>query len=307
MCTEYKAFVTGQSGQYLGHEAAGEVVEVAQPGRVKVGDRVVVMPLYPCGTCPLCVSGEYIHCETAVDFAAFTGSREGSATMMQYLLKPDWLLPRIPDDVSDEDGSLACCALGPSYGAFSRMHLGAAETVLITGLGPVGLGAVINAAFRGARVLAVEPNPWRAELALRLGAEQVLNPNEHADSSELVAQIRSLTGGRGPDCGLDCSGTPAAHRLLIDAVRRKGRIAFVGECSQDTVLRISPDMIRKGLTLIGSWHYNLTEFGGIMQVVRRSPGLGALVTHRFPFSRIQEAFETLAGQETGKVLLMPWH
>src|SRR5690349_9075626 len=72
MCTEYKAFLAGIPGEYLGHEAAGEVVEVAQPGRVKVGDRVVVMPLYPCGACPLCVSGDYIHCQRPVSVAEFT-------------------------------------------------------------------------------------------------------------------------------------------------------------------------------------------------------------------------------------------
>ena len=54
MCTEYKAFADGREGTGLGHEAAGEVVDIAQPGRVSVGDRVVVMPQYPCGACPLC-------------------------------------------------------------------------------------------------------------------------------------------------------------------------------------------------------------------------------------------------------------
>src|ERR1051326_1036994 len=64
MCTEYKSFVSGQKVEQLGHEAAGEVVAVAQPGRVRLGDRVVVMPVYPCGKCPLCISGDYIHCES---------------------------------------------------------------------------------------------------------------------------------------------------------------------------------------------------------------------------------------------------
>jgi threonine dehydrogenase-like Zn-dependent dehydrogenase len=61
MCTEYKGFVAGRQGEYLGHEAAGEVVAIAQPGQVNVGDRVVVMPQTPCGKCALCLAGEYIH------------------------------------------------------------------------------------------------------------------------------------------------------------------------------------------------------------------------------------------------------
>jgi L-iditol 2-dehydrogenase len=302
MCTEYKAFLSGTPGEYLGHEAAGEVVEIAQPCRVKVGDRVVVQPLYACATCELCVAGDYIHCERPADVAAFTGSREGSATMMQYLVKPDWLLSAIPDGVSYEDGSLACCALGPSYGAYQRMRVGAVDTVLVTGLGPVGLGAVVNARFRGARVIGVDTNAWRAARALEMGAEAVFDPRDDA----AVHRVRELTGGRGADAGIDCSGSPQAHRLLIDAVRRRGRIAFVGECSQETVIRVSPDLIRKGLTLAGSWHYNLTDYPGVMQVIRRSPLLPLLVSHVFPMSRVQEAFETLAGQETAKVLLKPF-
>ncbi len=89
MCTEYKAFAEGKNQDHFGHEAAGEVVEIAQPGKVKVGDRVVVMPGNPCGKCAYCLDGEYIHCQDGVDFAAFHGSRHGSATMAQYLVKQD--------------------------------------------------------------------------------------------------------------------------------------------------------------------------------------------------------------------------
>ena len=67
MCTEYKAYKDGQPTDRIGHEAAGEVVAVAQPGRVKIGDRVVVMPQYPCGKCDLCYAGDYIHCENTVN------------------------------------------------------------------------------------------------------------------------------------------------------------------------------------------------------------------------------------------------
>ena len=118
MCCEYKAFISDQNRDFLGHEAVGEVVAVAQPGPVRVGDRVVVMPQYPCGKCPLCIAGEFIHCENNYDFTKFVGSSEGSATMAQYLLKPSWLLPPIPEAVSYEHASLALCALGPTFGAF---------------------------------------------------------------------------------------------------------------------------------------------------------------------------------------------
>ena len=302
MCAEYKGFVAGHKSDSLGHEAAGEVVEVAQPGRVQVGDRVVVMPMYPCGTCESCVAGDYIYCENTYDFTAFAGTSEGHATMAQYLLKPAWLLPQIPDGVSYEHGSLACCALGPSFGAFQRMGLSAFDTVLITGAGPVGLGALVNARFRGARVLVMESVPYRAERAKQMGVEGVLHPED----PEALDKIKDLTDGKGVDCALDCSGSVQAERFCIDATRRRGTVGFIGECSAELGIRVSPDTIRKGLTIIGSWHYNLADFPLIMKVIQESPPIDQLISHVVPMSKIQEAFELSASHECAKIILRPW-
>ena len=301
MCTEYKAFVHGQRAEFLGHEAAGEVVAVAQPGRVQIGDRVVVMPFYPCGRCRLCVSGDYIHCEAAYDFDSFVGSPEGKATYAQYLLKPSWLLPKIPDGVSYDLGSLAVCGLGPSFGAFDLMGVGAFDTVLITGAGPVGLGAVINAKFRGAKVIVAESVPYRVERARLLGADHVVDPT----GDRALEQIRDLCGG-GVDKSLDCAGVVAAQRLCIDATRRKGQVSFVGECSDPLAIRISPDMIRKGLTIRGSWHYNLSLFPKIMQVIQQCPAIDRLISHVFPLTEVQQALELSSTHECAKIILKPW-
>ena len=127
MCTEYKTFLKGDAMDQLGHEAAGEVVETAQPCCVSKGDRVVVMPLFPCGRCPLCLAGEYIHCRNGHDFAQVHGTLDGSATMAQYLLKQDWTLVPIPDGISYDHASMACCGLGPTLGAMQIMHVEARE------------------------------------------------------------------------------------------------------------------------------------------------------------------------------------
>jgi threonine dehydrogenase-like Zn-dependent dehydrogenase len=208
-------------------------------------------------------------------------------------VKPSWLLPAIPEGVSYERASLACCALGPSFGAFQAMGLSAFDTVLITGMGPVGLGAVVNARFRGARVIAVESLPWRANRAKEMGAACVVDPRD----PEAAKKIKGLTDG---------NGVVAAQRLCIEATRRKGKVAFVGECNDELPIRVSPDMIRKGLTIIGSWHYNLTCFPAIMKVIRESPLIDLLISHVLPMSRIQEAFELSASHETAKVILKPW-
>ena len=298
MCTEYKAYREGHLTQNLGHEAAGQVVEVARPGRVKVGDRVAVMPQYPCGRCALCVAGDYIHCQNLLDLRGVSGT----ATYAQYLLKHDWLLLPLDPDISYAHGSMACCGLGPTFGAMQRLGVSAFDTVLITGMGPVGLGGVINGVYRGARVLVVEQHPFRRQLALDLGASAAFDPSQ----DQLLQAIMDLTGGLGVDKAIDCSGAPQAQRLLIDAARRRGQVAFVGE-GGPLEIDVSRDLIRKGLTLHGSWHWNLPDVPKLMQVIRRSgPQIDRLITHHFPMSAVQEAWELQLRGECGKVILQPW-
>ncbi len=298
MCTEYKAYREGHLSQSLGHEAAGKVVEVAQPGPVQVGDRVAVMPQYPCGRCALCVAGDYIHCQHLLDMR----QAGGIATYAQYLLKPDWLLLPLADDLSYSHGSMACCGLGPTFGAMQRLGVSAFDTVLITGMGPVGLGGVINGVYRGARVIAVEQHPYRRQLALDLGASAALDPG----AGDLLPAIADLTSGAGVDKAIDCSGAPQAQRLLIDAARRRGQVAFVGEAGP-LEIGVSRDLIRKGLTLHGSWHWNLADAPKLMQVIHRcGPQIDRLVTHHYPMSAVQEAWELQLRGECGKVILQPW-
>jgi L-iditol 2-dehydrogenase len=304
LCTEYKAYRDNQGRliEFLGHEAAGEVVEVAQPGRVKVGDRVAVMPLAGCGRCPLCLAGDYIHCQHSPDILKATGNAAGVSTYAQYLVAQDWLLVPIPDGVSYDHGGMACCGLGPTFGAMQRMNVNAFDTVLVTGLGPVGLGAVIGAVYRGARVIGVEGYPYRSALAKALGAEAVIDPAD----AQALAKIRDLTGGAGADKAIDCSGSPAAQRLMLDAARRRGQVAFVGEAG-DLTLRVSDDTIRKGLTLHGVWHYNLADTSKIMQVIRESSALlDRFITHTLPMDRVRDAWELQLAGKCGKIVLHPW-
>ncbi|MDA0711973.1 MAG: zinc-binding dehydrogenase, partial [bacterium] len=155
----------------------------------------------------------------------------------------------------------------------------------------------------GARVIAADVTPYRRDIATRLGADEVVDPSD----SRALAAILDWTRGRGPDKALDCSGAVAAHRLCIDAVRRKGQVAFVGECSDDTPIRISQDMIRKGIALIGSWHYNRKDVEKVMQVVTaHSEKMDQLISHRFAINDVQAAWELQASGLCAKVMLEPW-
>jgi L-iditol 2-dehydrogenase len=308
MCTEYKAWLhgPGASGRIpaLGHEGLGEVVEVAQPCGVEVGDRVVLMGAGPCGRCAYCRAGDFLRCQNQVSYTGFTGEKEPTGAYAQYRLGAAWLLPTVPDDLSNDHAAMAWCGLGPTFGAMQSAHVDALDTVLITGAGPVGEGAIINAKFRGARVIVTELVPWRMERARLLGADAVLD----AHDPDTLARIRGLTEGKlGVTCAIDCAGVTDSQRLCIDATRPKGSVCFVAESSDPLAITVSPDMLRKGLTLIGQWHFSLNDFDEIMRVIRGSGELlDLLISDRFPMSQVQEALALSASHQCGKIILDPW-
>ena len=299
MCTEWQSWRAGKPGDELGHEAVGVVVDAAQSTRLKQGDRVVVMPHAGCGQCPACQAGEHIHCTEQRDVLAETGSASGIGCYAQFLLKPDYLLHKVPDDIATDHAAMAICALGPSFTAMQRMQLTPADTLVISGCGAVGLGAIVNARSLGARVIALELHPYRAALARALGAEQVLDPR----APDLVAQVRALTGGYGADAAIETSNNEAAPPVVLELVRARGRLAFVTWSGALPVNRITG----KGVEIYGSWHWNHERFGEqMMQRVRDArPLLDQLTTHRFAMADVSEAFALQETGNCGKVLLYP--
>jgi L-iditol 2-dehydrogenase len=315
MCTEYKAWLRGPSPgsdriDALGHEGAGVVAEIAQPCGVEVGDRVVLMGAGPCGRCQYCRAGYFLQCSSPSRGAHIPGraasadAPQPTGAYAQYRLGAAWLLPKIPDDLSDEHAAMAWCGLGPTFGAMQSAHVGAFDTVLIAGAGPVGQGGIINSKYRGARVIVAELEPWRAERARLLGADVVVNPRDE----DVLDQIRALTDdGLGVTCAIDCAGVTASQRLCIDATRPHGKVVFVAESSTPLPITVSPDMIRKSLSLIGQWHYSLNDWDQMMRLVRDvGDKLDILISHRFPMSRVQDALALSATHECGKIVLNPW-
>jgi len=300
MCTEVQAYRNGDANDCLGHEAAGEVVEIARPGKVAVGDRVIVMPQYSCGKCGLCLSGEHIHCRQPIDPYAFCDSQTGRATYAQFCIKQDWLLVPIPEDISYDHASMGCCGLGPTFNAMQKMNVNAFDTVLISGLGPVGLGGVVNAKSRGARVIGLESNPYRAALAKSLGAEEVV---DFRDERKLD-RILDLTEGRGADKSIEASSAEDAPAFLVEATRPKGQVASVGWGGPVTARK----MVGKGLTFHGIWHWNhFQDTEAMLKTIRQSkPLLDKLITHVFPMEKVKDAFELQLTGNCGKVILYPW-
>lgn len=302
MCNEYLAYTDGvylerNRPDSLGHEFAGEVVAAPPGAPVAPGDRVVALCGFPCGRCEPCGRGYYAHCAAPEDPRAVCGSDSGECGFGQYAVKAGWMLERIPDGMSYEHASMACCGLGPTFGAMERLGVSAGDSVLVTGLGAVGLGGVVNALARGARVLGVVRSPFRAELARKLGCELV-GPS--------AADVLAATGGRGVDAAIECSGQPEYQRLAVDSVARLGGVAFLAEPGEITV-RVDDDLVQRGVRLLGSLDLNRNDVRRLLEVIRSVPDqLDQLITHRLPLDRIGEAFEAQASRESGKILLYPW-
>ena len=311
LCTEYTDYRDGcsriefrrgdESPDTLGHEAAGEVVDVAQPGRVKVGDRVVVMPGFWCGSCRFCLAGDYIHCQNPPDPLAVCDCEAGTAAYAEYCLKQDWMLLPIPDGMSYDHASMACCGLGPAFHSMQRMQVTGLDTVLIAGTGPVGLGAVICATYRGARVISLGRNPYRSDLARKLGAQAVLDP-EDPQTPRIISE---MTGGEGAAKSVETTGAHLYMDVLMKATRRRGDIAIVGE-GGDYPLAISDGMIRNGYTIHGIWHWNLGDAYDMMEMIGRvGDKLDVMITHHFPLEKIEDAWNLQMTGRCGKVIVHP--
>lgn len=300
MCTEFKRRHHHEGERELGHEAVGVVVDAGSSQRVRIGDRVAVMPFFGCGLCFVCRSGDYMHCVHQRDVLGETNQAYGMGTYSQYILKPDWLLEPVPDDISLIHAAMACCGFGPTFGALERMTVGYADTLLVSGCGPVGLGAIAQGVTRNSRTFAIESHPYRQQLARDLGAECVLDPTV----DDVPSIVNELTKGRGADAGIETSGAPRAAKTLAHSLRTRGRLSVVA-WSGDVVL---PPLVPLGLDVFGVWHWNnLHSAHEMWQTVRRARNLiDMLVTHVLPLSEVAKAMDIQASGECGKVILLPF-
>jgi threonine dehydrogenase-like Zn-dependent dehydrogenase len=276
-----------------GHEGAGIVVATDGSSLLKEGDRVILNPLSGCGVCSLCRSGNYIYCPDKPPYHTH---------FAQYVLAQDFVCSILPEDISYDLGSLACCALGPAFSSLKRLDVKGFDTVLITGVGPVGMGAVTIAKFLGAKVIALESIPFRKEMARSLGADVVLDPMD----PDIRERIKDAKGDSPLLKAVEASGSPVAERLCIDMVDPCGSVAFIGENFNEISIGPSDDFIRKGLTLIGSWHLNTSDREEMYSILRRSPVVKNIITDIYGFSNAQAAFDKFMSGDTGKVILKPW-
>lgn len=279
-----------------GHEPAGEVVGVGSGvEHIQVGDRVAGYLPIGCGHCEHCRAGYFMLCAQwkCLGFDVDGGDAD-------YLVLPERNCLVLPDEFSFVAGALMTDMIGTQYHTQKVLGVNASMTVAVFGLGPMGAAAVLIAGALGARVVAVDVLDERLQMAVKLGASDTVNSR----SSDPVAALSELTGGRGVDVAIDCSGAPPAQNAALDAVMKRGAVAFVGE-SRSTTINPSDQIIRKLLTVVGGWYFPVSEWDEICRFVSHHKlDVEALVTHTFPLSEAAEAFRAFDARETEKAVFV---
>jgi len=285
-----------QPGMIAGHEPCGQIVG-AGPGlrRFKEGDRVIVYHISGCGICNDCRRGYMISC-TSPFRRAYGWQRDGG--MAEYLLAEEKDLVPLPDELSYTDGAQVACGFGTVYEAIQKIGISGDDSVLVTGLGPVGLAALMLAKAKGANLtIGTDAVPERLELAKSLGLADMVIPA----GPEVVSQILDLTSGRGCERAVECSASDKGRLTAIQATRKWGRIAFVGE-GGNCCFQPSPDIIHDQKTIFGSWVCSTWLMEELVErLVRWNLHPADLVTNRFSLEKVGEAYALMAGGRCGKV------
>ena len=284
-----------------GHEPCGIVAAVGagvSEKLARIGARVMVHHYKGCTVCNHCRSGWSQLCQSEPVAVYGNNAHGGHAP---YLRVPDFTLVPLPDELSFETGAAISCGTGTAYGALRRMKLSGNDTIAIFGQGPVGLSATQLAAAMGARVIAVDLSAERLGRAKEFGADATVDPR----SNDPVGAVKDLTHGLGADLTLDTSGAPEGRVAAVRSATVWGTVCFVGERNTVT-LDVSPDLLRKQLTIIASWTFSsIGQAECARFVTERRIDVDRLFTDRWKLAQAVEAYRLFDKQTTGKgVFLM---
>ncbi|MCK1992932.1 galactitol-1-phosphate 5-dehydrogenase [Peribacillus muralis] len=280
----------------MGHEISGTIEKFAGNVKgLKRGDRVTVNPLISCGTCSYCTKGQNQLCENrGLIGAAYPGG------FGEYLKVPATAIVPLPDTVSFEEGVLVeplACAMRVIELASVRSK----DTVLIMGMGPIGLFVLAAMQKRGVKTIyAVDRNEKRLEMAETLGAIPL------EANGDLRKSLEERTNGQGVDVAIDAVGLEGTRQQCIHSCKNGGRVVFTGLHEADSSLPIN-EVIRKEIKMFGSFAYSNDNFLEALHFIKSEEFLLKEWLVKAPLEEGQKWFETLLANPGGvaKVLLSP--
>jgi S-(hydroxymethyl)glutathione dehydrogenase/alcohol dehydrogenase len=302
----------------LGHEGAGIVTEVgADVTALRPGDKVIGSFIAACGTCWQCVRDRSNLCEK---FPSIAGIRRvsidgapamvmaGLGTMAEQMTVHQASLVSVHTDLPFEELSLIGCGVTTGLGsALWTTRVRPGSTAAVWGLGGVGLSALQGCVLAGAaRVIAVDTEPAKLDLARKLGATDLID----ASSVDPVHAVRELTDGRGAEHTFEVVGDIDAMRQAYDAACRGGTVTFVGALPSDKVLALpANDLHSSNKQILGSMYGTAQVRRHMLEIVALAEAgrldLGSMISVRRPLAEVNEAFDALAANQVVRTVLIP--
>ncbi len=289
-------------GLTIGHEAVGtiHVLGVGVTG-YKLGDRVLVGAITPCGQCGYCLGGHLSQCGGPIGGWQFGNTING--VQAEYALVPNAQanMAIIPDKLRDEEVILLADIASTGFSASESAPVRLGDSVAVFAAGPIGLCAVLGAKLRGAgSIIVVDANPHRLQMALQMGATHTIDIRKQ----DPVAEILRLTGGHGVDVAIEALGLQETFENALRVIKAGGTLSSLGVYSGK--LAIPSESFAAGL----GDHKIVTTLcpGGkermrrLMELVlNRRVDLTPLLTHTFSLDRILDAY-TLFKEQRDDVL-----
>jgi threonine 3-dehydrogenase len=278
----------------VGHEYCGEIVEIgSEVAGFKVGDRVSGEGHITCGHCRNCRAGRRHLCRNTLGVGV---NRPGC--FAEFMSLPASNVFKLPAVIADDIASILDPFGNATHTALSFNVVG--EDVLITGAGPIGIMAVAIARHAGARhVVITDVNPYRLELARRMGASRVLDVR----TESLDEAMKDLGMEEGFDVGMEMSGVPSAFHEMLRTMNHGGSIAMLGIMPKDTGIKWD-EVIFKGLVIKGVYGREMFETWYKMSSMLQSGlNIAPVITHRLGIEEYQLGFESMASGKSGKVIL----
>ncbi len=330
---------------HQGHEGVGVIEETTPGSKFEVGDRVIIYQGNPCEECFVCKRGlSPTHC-LRIPYELFAkagtqdpradlshifeeigvtnpmevpgglkhieiecGSESGGYGFCQYRLSSNYQLQKMPAALDFRYAALANCSLGCTYSGIEDMGIKKDDWVIVAGVGFIGFGSIINAKYRGAKVIVLGRNKFRMEQAKKMGADYIVNPEDE----DWLEQIHELTGDlKGADHVIEASGYPFYQKKCLDAVRRFGNMwlyGFLVETSEPLSIHLLDEIHNRGVKLSGSHDVHVKHREGLVKMLMNpevQEMADHLITHEYNMSQGAEAFEAALSKKAGKIFLYP--
>jgi threonine dehydrogenase-like Zn-dependent dehydrogenase len=300
-------------GLVIGHEPVGVVEELgAGVTGYKVGDRVLVGAITPCGQCHACLSGHQAQCGHGSGYEAIGGWRFGNTingAQAEYLLVPyaQANLAKVPDDLTDEQVVLLADIASTGFGGAEAGNIRIGDAVVVFAQGPIGLCSTAGAKLMGAStVIGVDGDDARLAMSRRMGADVTLD-FRHCNP---VEEIRKLTGGTGVDVAIEALGTQQTFENCLNSLRPGGTLSSLGVYSGK--LQIPYQSFAAGLgdhrivtTLCPGGKERMRRLMNVVRAGRFDPT--PLLTHSFSLDDIAKGYAVFGERRDGvmKVAIRP--